>query len=111
MIWRTLALAVCGCLLVTACVVDQRRTNERPAAAGQTESKTGPTHLLTVDAHFYCDGPQQGRPPDGKFIFGTKVWLLRASGSYALVRAENGQEGYVSVDALQRVDADVERAD
>lgn len=59
------------------------------------------THVIENETAYYLTGPQQGRPPDGKFAAGTRVRLLETAGSYARVRAEGGVEAYVSCDALQ----------
>ena len=39
-------------------------------------------------------------PPDGEFKAGTKVVVLGEAGSYTLVRAEDGRQGYVTVNAV-----------
>jgi hypothetical protein len=59
------------------------------------------THVIERETEYYLAGPQQGRPPDGKFAAGTRVRVLESAGSYARVRTENGVEAYVSSEALQ----------
>jgi len=61
-----------------------------------------PTHIITMDTKYYKDGPQQARPPDGTFKKGEKVTLIRSSGSYALVKSENGIEAYVATASLSK---------
>ncbi len=79
---------------------------EQPAAGGATF-----THVIATQSPYYTTGPQQGRPPDGDFLVGTKVNLAQGEdgsdaptiGSYTLVRSEDGVEAYVSTDALKAV--------
>lgn len=73
---------------------DNGRKTDRPAADF--------THVVTAEAACYTTGPQQGRPPDGRFPAGTKVEVLREAGSYLLVRSRHGVEAYVSTAALQK---------
>jgi hypothetical protein len=80
-----------------------------PGPAGDDPAATQPsgppaesfTHVLAREAEYYTTGPQQGRPPDGKFPQGTKVRVLRRTGGYSLVRTETGTEAYVSSDTIQ----------
>jgi hypothetical protein len=58
-------------------------------------------YTLARETPYYASGPQQGRAPDGKFMPGTKVRLLRRSGSYSLVQTAEGNRVYVSTSALQ----------
>jgi uncharacterized protein YgiM (DUF1202 family) len=71
------------------------------AAEKQTDSFS---HVITTEAEYYTTGPQQGRPPDGKFPAGTKVTIVREEGSYTLVRSEAGVEAYVSSDAVKETE-------
>ena len=59
------------------------------------------SHVVSIDAEYYTTGPQQGRPPDGKFAAGTKVSIVREAGSYALVRSEDGRQAYVASNVIQ----------
>jgi hypothetical protein len=56
--------------------------------------------VIRHDTVFYKIGPQQAMPPDGKFEAGTRVEVIEEAGSYTLVRAEDGRQGYVSADAI-----------
>ncbi len=79
---------------------------EQPATA-----EVSFTHVITAETAYYTGGPQQGRPPDGNFLVGTKVNLAKGddgsdaptTGSYTLVRSEDGIEAYVSTDALETI--------
>jgi len=64
------------------------------------DSKTSIGPVINSDSVFYKTGPQQATPPDGTFKTGTRVEVIRKAGSYTLVRAEDGREGYVSSDAI-----------
>lgn len=68
------------------------------------ESQAAFTHVITAETVYYTTGPQQGRPPDGKFPAGTKVQVLRESGSYSQVRTETETIAYVSTSALKKVE-------
>ena len=52
---------------------------------------------------YYLTGPQQARPPEGKFKSGTKVKLLRNAGSYSQVQSESGITAYVATGALKPI--------
>ncbi len=58
--------------------------------------------VITFETEYYTTGPQQGRPADGLFPAGAEVKILEESGSYLLVRSENGVEGYVAANAVKR---------
>jgi serpin B len=59
------------------------------------------SHVIAAETEYYTTGPQQGRPPDGKFLAGTKVTVVEKSGSYVLVKSEGGAEAYVAADAVK----------
>ncbi|MGB6043155.1 MAG: divalent metal cation transporter [Pirellulales bacterium] len=59
------------------------------------------THVVTSESVYYSDGPQQGRPPDGKFVAGTSVKKLNEESGYWLVEDENGTKGYVAAEFVQ----------
>ena len=69
------------------------------------------THVITAESPYYTSGPQQGRPPDGDFLVGTKVNLAKGDdgsdaptiGSYTLVESEDGIEAYVLTEALEAI--------
>jgi hypothetical protein len=50
---------------------------------------------------YYLGGPQQARPPEGRFKPGTRVRLIRNAGSYCLVQSETGITAHVSTGALK----------
>ncbi|MDA1050982.1 MAG: protein translocase subunit SecD [Planctomycetota bacterium] len=60
------------------------------------------SHVLAAETEYYTTGPQQGRPPDGKFTTGTKVRILEKAGSYVLVRSDGRVEGYVAADGVKQ---------
>ena len=60
------------------------------------------SHVIAAETEYYTTGPQQGRPPDGKFPAGTKVSVVEESGSYVLVKSEGGVEAYVAADAVKQ---------
>jgi len=97
-----LTLLVCGFVLVVGCVEKappKIQVNDQPAA-----SKAAPTHVVTVESVYYMSGPQQARPPEGKFKAGTKVTLLQKAGSYSVVRSVGGVQAYVSTAALKAIE-------
>ena len=52
---------------------------------------------------YYLGGPQQARPPEGRFKPGTRVRLVRKNGSYSVVQSENGITGHVTTGALKAI--------
>ena len=62
------------------------------------------THVMSSEETYYLDGPQQMRPPDGKFKAGTKVELVQEAGSYSVVVSEDGIRAYVSTGALKPIE-------
>tara|TARA_B100000959_G_scaffold277462_1_gene334057 strand:- start:247 stop:1023 length:777 start_codon:yes stop_codon:yes gene_type:complete len=50
---------------------------------------------------YYLGGPQQARPPEGRFKPGTRVRVVRNVGSYCIVESENGITAHVSTGALK----------
>jgi len=63
------------------------------------------THTIVspVGAHYYLGGPQQARPPEGKFKPGTRVKLVRNAGSYSVVQSESGITAHVATAALKKL--------
>ena len=63
------------------------------------------THEITgpFGSAYYLDGPQQARPPEGKFKSGTRVRLIRNAGSYSVVQSETGITAHVSTAALKTI--------
>lgn len=66
------------------------------------DAKTDTGPVISYDTMFYKVGPQQAVPPDGKFEAGTRLEVIQEAGSYTLVRAEDGREGYVFSDAISQ---------
>jgi len=62
--------------------------------------EAGTLPVIRHDTVFYKTGPQQAMPPDGNFEAGTRIEVIETAGSYTLVRAEDGRQGYVSADAI-----------
>ena len=63
------------------------------------------THVISfTDTFYYLGGPQQARPPDGTFVKGTRMVLVRDSGSYSLVTSESGLTAYVATGSLSSID-------
>ena len=54
-------------------------------------------------AVYYLGGPQQARPPEGRFKPGTRVRLVRKNGSYSVVQSENGITAHVATGALKAI--------
>ena len=63
------------------------------------------THEISglSSVHYYLTGPQQARPPEGKFKPGTRIQLLRNAGSYSQVQSEGGITAYVATGALKAI--------
>ena len=61
-------------------------------------------HVIQLAAVYYTTGPQQGRPPDGKFPAGTLVTVLKEAGSYMLVESKDGVVAYVASGSVKPVD-------
>ena len=72
---------------------DQKQ--QSPAAEGRW------THQVALETEYYKTGPQQMRPPDGKFAPGTKVRIVREAGSYIQVESETGVTAYVEAGSLK----------
>lgn len=75
-----------------------RKQDPEPAAPEFTEF----THVITMETVYYITGPQQSRPPEGKFPAGTQVNLVEHSGSYVRVRSEGGIEAHVGADFVKQ---------
>ena len=89
----TLALTAC----LAACAADERRT------AGPTSRPTGlrdDARVLRTDTPYFLTGPQQSRGADGTLAKGTRVRVLKDSGSYTLVVSDGLVEAYVATDVL-----------
>jgi uncharacterized protein YgiM (DUF1202 family) len=94
-------LPVCGYLLLAGCLKEGHLKD--PPKERQEIFKFTSTHVIINDTVYYMSGPQQARPPEGRFKVGTKVTLIRKAGSYSLVRSEDGREGYITTDSLEPI--------
>ena len=85
---------------------DRQQTTQTEAASQEPDSPAGESfsHVIAAEVEFYTTGPQQGRPPDGKFPAGTKVYIVETALSYTLVRAQDGVEAYVAADAVKEIE-------
>lgn len=87
------------CLTLLGLVMGCQSENPGKKDATQsTESATTP--VIRYTTLYYRNGPQQAMPPDGTFEAGTPVEVIQGAGSYSLVRAQDGRQGYVSTDAI-----------
>ena len=78
----------------------------RPVKINFNAKVKGPfTHEIAGlgGVHYYLTGPQQARPPEGKFKPGTRIRLLRNAGSYSQVQSERGITAYVATGALKPI--------
>ena len=78
----------------------------RPVKINFNAKVKGPfTHEIAGlgGVHYYLTGPQQARPPEGKFKPGTRVRLVRKNGSYSVVQSENGITAHVATGALKAI--------
>jgi len=71
----------------------------QPVNDSVTSSSSYPAEISETSV-YYIGGPQQGRPPEGEFIKGTRVQVLENAGSYSIVRSADGIEAYVSTGAI-----------
>jgi hypothetical protein len=74
-----------------------------PDEPGRKEPGRPFTHELVREQPYYLDGPQQGRPPDGKFAAGTRVALVSRSGNYCRVDDDAGVQAYVECESLKEL--------
>lgn len=84
--------------------IDTYHSQQKASPAQQEPTDTNSdsfSHVIATETEYYTTGPQQGRPPDGKFPAGTKVNIVQEAGSYTQVRSESGIEAYVSSDAIK----------
>jgi hypothetical protein len=83
--------------------VYKRRANEK--IINGAKSKGPFTHTIAGlgGVHYYLGGPQQARPPEGKFKLGTRVKLVRKAGSYSIVQSETGITAHVATAALKPI--------
>ena len=104
---RTLLPAlILACIVVAGCQTDDKGSTDAVTQASPKYRKPATpryTHVVTTQAAYYLEGPQQSRPPDGTFKTGTKVRQVLSAGSYSLVLDENNVKAYVSKGALKRI--------
>ncbi len=98
----TLLLVGCSGQSSPPAAIDGPSDPTTPAASSSSsEPEATYPYEITAEVEYYTTGPQQGRPPDGTLPPGTKVDILRRTGSYSLVKSADGIEGYVSSDAVR----------
>jgi hypothetical protein len=83
---------------------DQADDSTNPEIVPPEKLEVKVTHVINSEETYYLDGPQQMRPPDGKFKAGTKVELVQEAGSYSVVVSEDGIRAYVSTGALKPIE-------
>jgi serpin B len=93
-----LALVAAGSVLPPVRAEDHQPKHQ---SVGQRGPAPAFTHVLATEAEYYTTGPQQGRPPEGRFPAGTEVELIREAGSYSLVQSADGIRAYVATGSLQ----------
>jgi PBP1b-binding outer membrane lipoprotein LpoB len=99
-------LQIIACIVLASLVVGCSGQST-PEAQKSADSPAQPfSHVIATEVEYYKIGPQQGRPPDGKFPAGTKVNIIRQAGSYTQVRSEGGIEATVASDAIKELGTD-----
>ena len=99
-------------MLLNGCVIGIKETLELPQEVAEAinapqENVENFTHFIqAVDEQYYLNGPQQARAPDGSFPKGTRVKLIRESGSYSLVQSESAITAYVTTGCLKKIGKD-----
>jgi len=83
---------------------DQPADSSNPEIVPAEKNVVKVTHVIRSEETYYLDGPQQMRPPDGKFKAGTKVELVEEAGSYSVVVSEDGIKAYISTGALKSIE-------
>ena len=66
-----------------------------PSSKTSTAANVKPSHVITTTTPYYKNSPAQPMPADGTFKAGTRVSVVKKLGSYTLVRAADGTQGYV----------------
>jgi uncharacterized protein YgiM (DUF1202 family) len=97
-----LAYGLVGCSAKSSPAPNQ--TTEAATQAANEKPGESYRHVIAAEVEYYTSGPQQGRPPDGKFKAGTKVNVIQEAGSYTQVRSEDGIEAFVASDAIKKID-------
>ncbi len=90
-----------------------KQIGEAPTASHEPHESplSEPSHVITNETEYYTTGPQQGRPPDGKFPADTQVSIVKEAGSYVLVRSQSGVEAYVAADVVRQRDQSAHRVE
>ncbi len=85
--------------------VSKRRVDKKKPKRKDAQLKAPFTHTIAGlgGTHYYLTGPQQARPPEGKFKTGTRVRLVRGAGSYSVVQSESGITAHVATAALKKI--------
>ena len=81
-------------------MVEETLTVVMPESPSASRKPAMPTHVVTADTEYYQGGPQQGRPPEGRFKKGTEVFLLSEQGSYVVVQSATGITAHVPSSSL-----------
>jgi uncharacterized protein YgiM (DUF1202 family) len=97
-------LQIVACVVLSSLLVGCSDQSTPKAQNGAGSPADSFSHVITTEVEYYTTGPQQGRPPDGKFAAGTKVNIVQEAGSYTQVRSESGIEAYVSRDAIKETE-------
>jgi len=93
--------------LIMEAVYKRRVGKKNPKKDAKLEAPF--THTIagaTGGVFYYRSGPQQARPPEGKFKPGTRVRLVRSAGSYAVVQSETGITAHVATASLKKINND-----
>ena len=102
--WQTV-LWVLAIVMLTGCNPrptphqNKQPLTKQPVNDSVSSSSSYPAEIIETSV-YYTGGPQQGRPPEGEFIKGTRVQVLENAGSYSIVRFAAGIEAYVSTGAI-----------
>ncbi len=76
-------------------------TGETLQAREPVEEEPAITYVVLRETEYYRDGPQQGRPADGKLPAGTKVRLIERAGSYVRIQTGPDQVVFISAASLK----------
>ncbi|HYO08521.1 MAG TPA: hypothetical protein VER17_06075 [Tepidisphaeraceae bacterium] len=107
----TRTLVIAGALALGAALIGcaQNGGSSSGGAGGASggNAKMGPVanartgdFVVNKDSPYYKNGPAQPMPPDGTFRADTRVTSIKSLGSYQLVRAADGRQGYVAKTSL-----------
>ena len=84
-------------------IMESASKRRSPKLGLNSNIKASFTHEIAgpIGTYYYLGGPQQARPPEGKFKPGTRVRMIRNAGSYCLVQSETGITAHVSTGSLK----------